>query len=449
MKNSLTGLYNRIINKGSERTVKVKNNIVKMTLYKGISIIVSLVLVPLTLDYVDSSTYGIWLTLSSIVAWISFFDIGLNNGLKNRLAESIANNNEELGRKYVSTTYAVLALIFIPLMVILLAIVPHLDWNSLLKLDGVDNYGIVVAISIIIAYFCINFILSTITVVITAHQEPANAAMIGMLQQVFSLIVIYLLTIITKGSLVKLCLGLCAAPLVIMVMSNIFLFRGRYKHLSPSFKCVDFKKVPDLMKLGIKFFIIQIAGIIQFQMVNFLIIRNYGAEDVTSYNIAYKYYNALYMVWGILLTPLWVAVTDAATRGDYTWIQNAKKKYLKLFGLFTVISIVMFVFSGFVYRIWVGDKVPVSAALSFWVMLYFLVTMFGSTYVFILNGLNELNVQTIACCISPFVFLGVFELLVDQGVGVYSVLIGSILSNFNGFILAPIQTHIILGKRLS
>ena len=443
----IKNIYKKYIDNGSERTVKAKKNIVILTIYRGLSIAITLLLVPITLGYVDSETYGIWLTLSSIVGWISFFDIGLNNGLKNRLAESIANGSVELGKKYVSTTYAVLALVFIPLMIILLFVVPHIDWNSLLKIDAVDNNGLIVSISILLTYFCINFILSTVNVVITAHQEPAEAALIGMIQQILSLIVIYILTIITKGSLIKLCLGLCISPLVVITLFNWLSFNGKYKQYSPSVKYVDFQKVPDLLKLGVKFFIIQIAGIVQYQMVNFLIIRNFGADDVTSYNIAFKYFNALYMIWGILITPIWVAVTDAATRNDFNWIRNMKNKYLKYYLLFVSIAVLMFVVSGFVYELWVGEKVYIPTILSLWVLIYFVIVMFGSIYVSILNGLNELNIQTIACCISPFVFLGIFEFLVDQGLGVYAVLIASILANFNAFLLAPVQTHVFLSKK--
>lgn len=34
------------------------------------------------------------------------------------------------------------------------------------------------------------------------------------------------------------------------------------------------------------------------------------------------------MVWGILTTPIWVAVTDAITHQDYNWIRRTKNKFL-------------------------------------------------------------------------------------------------------------------------
>ena len=117
--NSLIEKIKGFLSKGSERTLKAKKNVLMMMLYKGGSILIGLLLVPMTIGYVDSENYGIWLTLSSMIAWMSFFDIGINNGLKNKLAEALATKNYELGRKYVSTTYAILTIIFIPLMLVL------------------------------------------------------------------------------------------------------------------------------------------------------------------------------------------------------------------------------------------------------------------------------------------------------------------------------------------
>ena len=447
LKEFVLKLFNKHFATGPERTVKVKKNIVLLTIYKGLSIVISLLLVPMTLNYVDSGTYGVWLTLSSIVGWISFFDIGLNNGLKNRLTEALAQNDPELGRTYVSTTYAMLTLIFVPLMIIIVLAAPYINWASLMKIDNAENAGLVAAICIIVTYFCLNFILSTINVIIYAHQSPSEVSLRTLIQQVFSLIVIYVLTVTTQGSLVNLCIGLCISPLAVVALFNITLFRGKYYGIRPSLRYVDFHKLPDLLKLGVKFFIIQVAGIIQFQIVNFLIIRNYGAEDVTNYNIAFKYFNVLYMVWGILITPVWAAVTDAAARHEYSWIRNMQNKYLKLLGVMFLAGVVMLAVSSFVYDIWVGDKVNITFMLSFWVFIYNVVLMYGSIYVHILNGLGELNIQTIACCISPFVFLGSTWLLIQSGVGVYAILIGSIIANFNGYILAPLQCRSVLKNR--
>ncbi len=432
---------------GSERSVKAKKNIAAMIFIKGGNILVGLLLVPLTLHYVSSETYGIWLAISSMVAWFSFFDIGINNGLKNRLAEALAREDIPLAKRYVSTTYALLILIFIPLMVILLVVAPMLDWYSILNLQQEAVSGLLASVCIVITYFCINFILSTVNVVMTADQRPADAAFRTLVQQVLTLAVIYILTLTTKGSLVNLCLALCACPIIVVGVFNLTLFFGRYKRIAPSLRDVDFSTAPDLFKLGIQFFIIQIAGVIQYQMTNFLIIRYFGATEVTEYNIAYKYFNIPYMFWMTMLTPVWAAVTDAIAKNDYPWVKGAVKKYLLLFLVFLAVTLLMLVLSQPLYRLWVGDSVIVPFQVSLWVMVFNLAMMFGSIFVNVLNGAGILRVQAIACIISPFVFLGFCFLFIRMGWGVKSILIASILANFNGLLFAPVQCWNLLRKR--
>ena len=99
----------------------VKRNIAGNIIVKGISIVLSLIIVPLTLGYVSEYNYGIWISLSSVIGWLTYFDIGINNGLRNKLTYALSQNNITLGRKLVSTTYAILIIIFGSILAIFLA----------------------------------------------------------------------------------------------------------------------------------------------------------------------------------------------------------------------------------------------------------------------------------------------------------------------------------------
>lgn len=434
---------------GNARTIAMKRNVLYMLLIKGCSIFLGMFTVPLTLGYVNNETYGLWLTISSMISWMSYFDIGINNGLKNNLAAAFAKNDFELGRRLVSTTYAVLILIFIPIMVVLLFVVQFIDLESILNISSGSVRGLRLTVCITISYFCIQFILSTLNVILLADQKPADSSFRILCTQLFSIIIIYLLTLTTKGNLVYLCLASTFAPLLILFLFNVVLFSGRYKKIAPNIKYINFSLVPTLMNLGIKFFIIQIAVLIQFQLTNFLIMRYYGPSDVTEYNVAQKYFSMLFMVWNIIITPLWVATTDAFVREDFIWIRNALKKYLKLTLVFLSLGILMFFVSPLFFKLWLHDTVMVSKGLSFWLLVYYFVQIFASVFVIVLNGCGVLKTQTITSIISPFVFLLVFFLLKGYGVGFYSVLVASIVANFNGIVIAPIQCLQLFWKRMN
>ena len=121
--------------KGNERSVAVKKNIAVSLVLKCISILVSLQVVPLTIGYVNPTKYGIWLTLSSIIAWLSYFDLGFAHGFRNRFAEAKAKGDMKLAKEYVSTTYAVLFLLFSVILLITLVVNNYLDWSRILNAE--------------------------------------------------------------------------------------------------------------------------------------------------------------------------------------------------------------------------------------------------------------------------------------------------------------------------
>lgn len=438
------GIFSKLVNKltkGHERSVRAKKNIVAMIFLKGLSILISLLLVPITINYVDTSTYGIWLTISSIITWISFFDIGLNNGLRNKFAEAKANGDICLVQKYVSTTYAVLTMIFIPFLIIFIIINQFIDWSLVLNINSDLTQTLSTSMLIVMSFFSFKFILSTINVIITADQKPAEASLRALIENCVSLVVIFLLTQFTDGSLINLCLGLCVAPIAILTLFNVTLFRGRYKEFRPTLNQIDFKVLPSLFNLGFKFFVIQIAMIIQYQTANLIIIRYLGEESVTLYNITYKYFNVLLMFVTILTTPVWSAVTEARTKSDDTWILSMVEKYRKITWLVVGIGIIMVLVSEFVFKIWINKpEIGTSYILSFAMLIYMLSNIVGKVEGLVLNGLGYLKIQMMMSIISPFIFLALaYTCIRYLDLGIYSVLIAGIVANFNRYLIGPIQ----------
>jgi O-antigen/teichoic acid export membrane protein len=452
MKDKLLGYFpfvSGFLNRGHERSVKAKKNILASFFLKGISIAISLVVVPLTINYINPSRYGIWLTLSSIVGWFSFFDIGLSQGLRNKFAEAKTKGDDHLAQVYVSTTYAVLAIIFSGVWLVFLLANHFLNWAHILNISESMQSEISTLAVIVFTYFCLQFVLKIITTLVIADQQPAKASLIDVLGQVFSLIFILILVKTTQGSLLKLGVALCLSPLLVLVGANLILFNGVFRKYRPLVSKVHFSYAKGLFNLGILFFIIQVAGLVQYETANIIIARNFGTAEVTSYNIVYKYFGVLNMIFVIFLTPFWSASTEAYLKNDIAWIKNSIKKYNQLNVIMLATGVIMLLCAGTVYRLWLGKgKVSIDFILSFWGLLYFMVTIFSGKYVHFLNSINALRLQFWACLISPVVYLGIAMALINYyHMGVYSVFVAAIIANFNGYILAPIQYHMVIDKK--
>jgi len=446
---SLLSIVNGFINKGQERSVKAKKNILATIVLKGISIAISLVLVPLAINYINVSQYGVWLTLSSIVVWFSFFDIGLTQGLRNKLAEAIAKGETELAQIYVSTTYAVLTIICTALWLIFLVVNNFLNWSHILNIPAQMSGEVSILAIIVFTYFCIQFVLRIITTILIANQQPSITTLVTVLGQIISLILIFILVKTTHGSLLKLGTVFCISPILVYIGASIFFFNGTYKTFKPSFSKIKFSYSRGLLSLGIIFFVIQIAGVVQYETSNLIIARSFTTADVTSYNIVYKYFGVLDMVFVIFLAPFWSASTEAYLKNDLDWIRKGIRRYNQLNLLLFFAGCIMLYFAHDIYNLWLGKgKVHISFSLSFWGFLYFMMTTFVATYVALLNGINALRIQFIACLISPFIFIGVAMLLIHYyHMGPHALFIASIACNFNGLILAPIQYHMIVNKQ--
>ena len=136
----------------------VNRNIALSFVFKGINILIQLALVPLTIHYLSNDQYGIWLTLSAILGWFSFFDIGIGNGLRNKLAEAIAAKDFEIAKKYVSTSYSILSAIFFSLPVLFAIINPYLSWSKYLNAPASMSNELSQIALVTFMFFCFRFI---------------------------------------------------------------------------------------------------------------------------------------------------------------------------------------------------------------------------------------------------------------------------------------------------
>ena len=424
--------------KGNQRSLNAKKNIAFIAILKGLSIAISLFLVPITIHYVNPTRYGIWLTLSSIVGWFYFFDIGLGNGLRNKFAEAIASGKTELARTYVSTTYAILIIIIAIVLCIFYCINPFFNWAKILNTSADMAGELSILALIVFTFFCLEFFLQLITIILTANQQPAKASIFGFLGNLLSLCVIFLLTKTTSGNLIYLGTVFSVTPVLVLVSSSLWFYTHSYKQYAPSVKFVKFHLARDLMGLGIKFFIIQIAAIILYQTSNIIIAHLFGPEQVTPYNIAYKYFSVITMTFSIIMLPLWSAYTEAWFKKDIDWIKNTVNKLILIWGLITISVIIMFVFSTFIYRMWVGKEIKVPISVSAVMAAYVVINGWCGIFSQFLNGVGKIKLQLYSGVFGALLNIPL-AILLGKHLGIYGVILSTVLLGMVSAVWSPIQ----------
>ena len=407
--------------KGNERSVTIKKNILWSLFIKGVSILTSMLLVPMTLGYVSAEIYGVWLTISSILHWLTYMDVGFTLGLKNRLAESLAKNDIEKGRSLVSTTYFIMIAIFVPIAILVYTISPYINWCSFLNVSKGNNKIIIKTIQILIIFVSLQMIVNVFIAVVAAHQKTALSSLFNVIGQICSLIIISGMTRFVEPSLFNLAFAYSMMPVLIVAISSIIFYKTSMKNIAPSIKHINLGYTKDLWNLGAKFFIIQIQQIVLYQATNILISNLSGPESVTQYNIAYKILNVAVMVYTIILTPLWPAFTDAYTKKDFKWMNNIYKKMVRIYGAVFIVITLIVIASPILYKIWIGDNVEIPFILTTSIAIYTLIHCWDSLQVILINGVGCVKLQTYVILIGLVLHIPV-SLLLGRHIGIYGVI---------------------------
>lgn len=425
---NLYSLVKSLLYSEDKRTSTIKKNIVGSIAVKGVSVVVSFLLVSLTIDYLQPELYGVWLILSSILSWISFLDLGFTQGLKNKLTEAIAKDDWKRAKALVSTTYFMMLLIFVPVCIFLEFVTPYIDWCTWLNVSITHESDIVAVMKILFVFVCLQFIINVVISVLAAFQRVAFSNLISAIGSVCSLITIIVVKHFFPPSLLVLSYALSMMPVISMFIGSLILYRSSLESVRPSFSCIKFEYIGDLFNLGYKFFIINIQVVVLYQATNILISNVSSPLDVTHYNLAYRYLNSAMMLFTLATAPLWPAYTDAFARGDYKWMKSMKLKMNKFYSISVIGCICLALSSDFFYKIWVGDNVNIPYTMTSMVTIYVIIYCWVNLNGTFIVGIGKIKLDTILVVVGLFIHIPL-SLLLGKYMRAYGVVLSMIIIN--------------------
>ncbi|MBM6593022.1 lipopolysaccharide biosynthesis protein [Microvirga pudoricolor] len=429
-----------LLSGASQRTINVVNNIYRSILYKGASIVATLLLVPLSLRYLDKEQYGIWVTLTSLTGWLTFFDIGIGNGLRNRLAEALTRNQLVEARELVSTAYAFVGALMALLWVVFLMASSFINWPKIFGVNDVGERELRLACMVVVSLFFAQIILSLINSVLNAHQKNSRTGLIVLIINLSSLCGVYILVLTAQTSFLLFCVVQSAVTALTYLTINLYYYYNDFPDIAPSIPYVNLSKLKSIMSLGAQFFIMQMATVILYQTNNILIARWFGPSAVTDYNISYRYFNVISMAFSIIAAPLWSSFTEAHTQKDYIWIQTTVRRMIVLWIMMQACILIMVMNANWIYRAWTGDVTDISFSLSVANAIYVSLYAWNTVFITLLNGVGRIRLQFLLTLVVLAVFFPLtYGLAIVAGKGVVGIVWANCLCMAVFSIQAPLQ----------
>jgi O-antigen/teichoic acid export membrane protein len=388
----------------SERTAMIRKNVAVSFVLKMVAAVITLIMVPLTLTCLGEYKNGVWLTISSMLVWIDQMDIGLGNGLRNRLAICVAHDDMLEARRTVSSTMAMLVCIIVPLTIVLVALVLTTDVHAFFNADPLLVPDLRTALLAAVILVCMTFVLKFIGNVYMGMQLPAVSNLIIVTGQAIALAATWLLLENGAATFINVVIANTAAPLAVYLLSYPLTFGIKYPKLRPALSMVNLRVALSMGNIGLRFFWLQMASVIQFMTASILISKFFTPEMVTPYTIAYRYFSLVLVAFTVICMPFWNATTDAYARGDMAWIRSANRRMTAITMLFGAAMVVMVIVSPFVYHVWIAEKSHVPFAMTVMMAVYVFLLIASTRYSYFLNGIGALRLQ-LYMTVSVVVFI--------------------------------------------
>jgi len=422
--------------RAKERYRRVALTAVGSVIAKGIAVLTAMACVPLTLGYLGSERYGVWMTMSSVIAMLGFADLGMGNGLLNAIADANGKDDHAVAAKYVASAFfmlAAVAAILLALFTLTYSVVP---WSRVFNITSKQaDQEVGPAIAVFIVCFAANMPLGIAERVRMGYQEGFGNSLWGAGGNLLGLAGV-LLAIRLNAGLPWLVLAMAGAPVFALFLNGLALFGFKRPWLRPHPRNVTATAAGLVLRTGLLFLALQIAITVGYQSDNIVLAQILGAEAVTQYVVPLKLFSLTPMVLSFVLTPLWPAYGEAIARGDVNWARRTLTRSIMMGLLVNVPAAgLLLVFGSEIIRLWVGSGVSPSFLLLLGLCLWTILNSFSGPLAMFLNGANVIRFQVVCALLMGTGNLVMSIVLVRQ-IGIPGVVFGTVAAQVL-FILVP------------
>jgi len=370
-------------------------------LFRCIGIALSFFSVKVQLAYLGTTLYGMWATVLSIIGWMSYGDLGIANGLRNELAAAIGREDHLKEKEIIGSAFSIISKLSACLLCIFVGVI-----EILFRLNIVET-TLRTPIYITSLFFCINFVLGISTSLAYSYQASWIPGAVLVTNSVLAILsVLGLLKSGGEANLVLFSIVYGCAGLISNLFGFVLLRRCGIK--LPKIRELKKKSSSESTKMiasiGIRFFIIQLCGLVLDSTDNLIINRLFGADAVTEYSLVNKVFSTGNQFFSILLISLWSAVTIRYVKGETKWIRNEISRIRKLWIVYACGVWLVAVLFQTIMNIWLGkEAIQFQTSLVLVFAAYETVHSFGAIYVNVVNGIGSIKEEMILSIVGAII----------------------------------------------
>jgi O-antigen/teichoic acid export membrane protein len=342
----------------TERDRRLRSSVLTALLLKPLSLLSPLITMPLFLGYLGQEEYGLFLAIVGMATLLSLSNVGVQQGLVNRLIDCHVSGDRELARRYISSLFLALGAILAAGLVLWTITTLFVNWTHVFDIAQPRTAAITPwVVWITGASMLVGFALCIPFAVYTAYQEQSTAYVWDGLAKLLTLLA-SIAVVYTKFGLIGVAIATCVAPLIVFGVNSLVFFVRR-PWFRPRLADFDASIVRSTVGDGFYMFMLQMGVLIMFQCDKFIIGALVSTADVTPYALLGQIFIMAYGLFLVLLGPLTPAYGEAFRRGDIAWVRRHLRWSLAAgIVLMIVCAGMLLVFGDWIIRRWLHGKIP-------------------------------------------------------------------------------------------
>jgi len=426
-----------------ERTYNYVRQIKGAVVYKAVAMVASFLAIPMMIRYLGQEQFGVWSTLLTVMSWIVFFDLGIGNGLRNKVAEALAKNDKAEAASYIASGYSLIGVIALMLWVSGTTASFFVPWQMVFNTHAISETTLRLTMQIATFFVLLNFWVGLIGALLGAMQKTSLTALGQLISNVLALMLVFVLTKTTDASISSLAFAYGISLVIANVLLSLWLYQ-RNPELRPQLY-LNKQHVHSLLSVGMQFFIIQLAVLVIFTTDKMLITQLFGPQYVAQYEVVFKLFSLITFAHTLISAPLWSAYTDAYRRKDIVWIKRMLYQQMAIYCGVVFAVIFMGLLARSIIAVWVGDELEVSFSLVITIGLFVLVSTWNNVYAMFVNGVGRVKPQLYSAVLAMLLNIPLALLFTKHfGFGLSGVVLATCISLLIAAVVLPMQVYCIV-----
>jgi O-antigen/teichoic acid export membrane protein len=394
----------------------VFKNIAGSIALKFISAIVSFLVIPMILNLLGKENYAIWVTATSLLAWIALFDFGVGYSLKNKVSEYLVLKEWNKLYDTIAATIQFLLLLIIILFICFL--------GAFMFVDIFKDQPIL----IIILYipFILSFPLISGGFILQGHGKFNLLNVLQLCQPILWFLFIFCAyKDFFKIDLFIFAIVYSTSTLLIRVVTIIIALKSIHfpMHILCDYKLLSNSK--NIIMSGIHFFLLQIVSLILYSMGNILAYEHLNLDQVAMYDVINKLFLFGMTAFNIIIAVFWTEVSKAKALINVKKLKKIHHCIYLVALLFSVTCSGMMFICPYFIPFWTKGLITVSAIQIAPFVILVTIQSFGYAGAVFLNAFEKLRGQIVLGIFSALLMIPMAKFLFNMNLGITAIPLSS------------------------